>query len=69
MKTIDATTADKVGALVAALGDEEAIIEVIGALEQIGEDAKVALPALKKLKMSKIDTIRNAAITAIAKIE
>ena len=48
LKTIDATTADKVGALVAALGDEEAIIEVIGALEQIGEDAKVALPGSRR---------------------
>jgi uncharacterized caspase-like protein len=66
---IEAPTADKVAALVAALGDTEATAAVIKALEEYGADATAALPALRRLKTSPLDTVKNAAITAIAKIE
>jgi hypothetical protein len=58
-----------VAALVAALADGEAAVQLIGALEGFGADAKPALPALKKLKTSSVEAVRTAAITAIAKIE
>jgi hypothetical protein len=38
-------------------------------LQQYGKDATRALPALNQLKQSRSEAIRNAAITAIAKIE
>jgi hypothetical protein len=69
LNVIAATTGEKVEALVAALEDDQAAVEVIQALQGYGKDAAPALPALKKLKQSPIDAVRNAAITAIAKIE
>ncbi|MBA4191250.1 MAG: hypothetical protein C0467_24985 [Planctomycetaceae bacterium] len=66
---ITATTKQKVDALEAALKDKGTIAVVIKAIEDLGADAKPALPALKELKTSTNATVRNAAITAIAKIE
>jgi len=51
------------------LSDTETRVPVIGVLTEIGPDAKAALPELQKLKTSPNDAVRNAAITAIAKIE
>lgn len=69
LAVIDASTADKVAALVAALEDGEGAIQAITALEEYGADAKPAIPALKKLKTAPNPATRDAAITAIAKIE
>jgi hypothetical protein len=44
-------------------------VDVIQALQGFGADAALALPILQKLKDSRNELIRNAAITAIAKIE
>ena len=69
LDTIEATTAEKVKALVAALGDGELAVEGIQKLEGYGKESTDVSPALKKLKTSSNDTIRNAAIKAIARIE
>ncbi len=69
LSVIDAKTADKVAALVAALDDGEAIVQVIRSLGEYGADATPALPALKKLKTASGNATRDAAILAIAKIE
>jgi HEAT repeat protein len=69
LKVIEATTADKVWALVDAMDDGIGLLDVIKTLEGFGADAKSALPALKKLKTSPDAEIRNTAITAIARIE
>jgi HEAT repeat protein len=66
---IDVPAADKVAALVAALDDGEAIVQVIKALEGYGADAKPALPTLRKMKSAPNSATRDAVITAIAKIE
>ena len=42
---------------------------MIVALGSYGKDAAPALPLLKKLKLSPDDTIRKAALAAIAQIE
>ena len=69
LDVINAETGEKVKALVAALDDDQATLEVIKALQGYGQNAAPALPALKKLKMSPHEAIRNAAINTIAKIE
>ncbi len=69
LKVIDASTVDKVTALVVAMQDGENLIPVINALEEFGDEAKAALPLLRKLKQSPNSTISNAAIRALAKIE
>lgn len=69
LKVIDATAAEKVGALAAALDDRVALPSVVEALEDLGVEAKPALPVLKKLKSSTAADYRNAAIRAIARIE
>lgn len=69
LKVIEADTADKVKALISALGDGVRAVHVIGALGEIGKDAETALPLLQKLKNSPKDAVRNAAVKAIAKIE
>ncbi len=69
LNTIEAETADKVKALVVALGDGESIFDVMTALEGYGKKAAPALPLLKKLKLSTKDTIREAARRAVEKIE
>ena len=66
---IEATTADKVKALTAALEDGVQAIQVIAALKWYREDASLALPQLKKLKLSPDDDIRKAATEAIKVIE
>jgi HEAT repeat protein len=66
---IEATTEAKVSALIAALNDEEVVFQAIKTLETYGKDAKEAIPALKKLKTSMKEAVKNAAITALAKIE
>ncbi len=66
---VEAETADKVKVLVAALADQQAIFEVINALEGYGKEAATALPMLKKLKLSPNDALREAARKAIEKIE
>jgi HEAT repeat protein len=69
LPVINATAAEKVAALTAALEDGELALDVIKTLETFGADAKPALPALKNLKSSLKKEIRNAAIAAIATIE
>lgn len=69
LRVIDAEAADKVKALVTAMGDGQQLIYVIETLEGFGKDAAPALPLLKKLKQSPNDVLRNAAIKAISKIE
>jgi hypothetical protein len=69
LSAIDADTADKVKAPVAAMGDGVLILDVVKALEGYGRDAAPALPLLRKLRLSPDDAIRNAATDAIKKIE
>jgi HEAT repeat protein len=69
LKIIDAKAADKVKALITAIGDGRLSLEVIAALRELGKDAEPALPSLKKLKLSPDDEIRKAASEAINKIE
>ena len=69
LNTIDAPVEDKVAALCAAIEDGHHQIEVIKVLQGFGRNAGPALPALKKLKKSSNDAIRDAAISAIEKIE
>lgn len=74
MNVIDATTAEKVKALTAALNDEklpndiDMTIQVIAMTQAFGSDAIPALPALKRLKLSPIESIRRAATLAIETI-
>ena len=69
LKVIDAEPAEKVKALVTALGDGHDAGTVINALQEFGKDAEPALPLLKKLKLSPDDYLRKAATEAIKKIE
>lgn len=69
LPNIEAKTAAKVEALVAALGDESTAVEVIKALESYGPDASPALPKLRQLKQHTTSAIRDAAIAALAKLE
>jgi serine/threonine protein kinase len=69
LSVIDADVADKVKSLVAALGDGQAMKQVIEALGGYGKDAAPALPLLKKLKLAPNDAVREAATRAVEKIE
>jgi hypothetical protein len=68
-EAIAAEPSDKVKALIVALEDGEYALFVIKALQEFGKDAEPALPLLKKLKLSSVDGIRQAATEAIKKIE
>lgn len=69
LNIIKATDEEKVKALVEALRDGQHVIEVVKALTSFGRDAAPALPALKKLKLSDKDEIREAATAAVKAIE
>jgi hypothetical protein len=69
LSAIDAGTRSKVDALISGLADKSTQPAVITALAGYGADAKPALPALKELKASPTEAVRNAAIAAIVKIE
>jgi HEAT repeat protein len=75
LDVIEVTNKDKVTALLLGLQDElrknapYGGAEVIHVLEKIGKDASPAIPLLKQLKFTQNDTIRDAAIKALAKIE
>src|SRR5262249_8149691 len=66
---IEADVADKVKALVTAMGDGVLLLDVVKALGGYGKDAVPALPLLRKLKMSPDDALGAAAPEAIRKIE
>lgn len=69
LRAVDAGDARKVEVLVSGLGDKATQVAVIRALAEFGASAKPALPALKELKGSTNEAVRDAAITAIVKIE
>ncbi|MFM8273750.1 MAG: hypothetical protein ACKODX_15675 [Gemmata sp.] len=69
LNVIGATTKQKVDALESGLKDKGTLPIVIKTLAEYGVEAKFVLPALKELKTSSNESIRTAAIAAIAKIE
>jgi serine/threonine protein kinase/HEAT repeat protein len=69
LDVIDATSADKLKALLTALGDGQLAAEVITSIGNLRRDAEPALPVLKQLKLSPDDAIRKAATEAVKKIE
>jgi HEAT repeat protein len=69
LESLEADTTKKIDALVEALADIDTVVPVICALEGYGTDAKPAIPKLRELKSSRIESIRDAAIKALAKIE
>jgi HEAT repeat protein len=60
---------DKVAPLIRALSDRQCVLPAIKILDGIGRDASEALPALKRLKSSPVDAVREAATEAVRSIE
>jgi hypothetical protein len=66
---MDVNAKEKVPALVAALKDPYCLMAAMRALVRMEGDAKAALPALRRLKTSPFDSVRDAATKAVRKIE
>jgi flagellar biosynthesis GTPase FlhF len=69
LDTVNIGRKDKVKALLSALKDGERALFVIDAIERIQPAAIEAMPALKQLTLSPDEAVRNAAASALAKIE
>jgi HEAT repeat protein len=70
LDVVQADKSAKIKALVTAVDDSELAVQAIIAIERIGApEAAEALPALKKLKLSPNDAVRQAATSAVTKIE
>jgi hypothetical protein len=66
---MDIDAKEKVPVLMPALNESSCVMLAIQALGRMEADAKAALPALKRLKFSPIDAVRDAATEAVRKIE
>jgi hypothetical protein len=66
---MDIAAKEKVPALMTALREPACLMLAIRALERMGPDASAALPALRPLMNSPNDVVRDAATTAVRKIE
>jgi HEAT repeat len=70
LDTVQANKTDKIKASMTVLDDRVLAVKAVIAIERIGPpEAAEAIPALKKLKLSTDDALRQAATSALTKIE